>query len=60
MLWPSSLEISKLETDSKKIILTQKCTTNKKSAILVQFPSNLVKMISSWVGNIAKILAKSE
>ena len=32
----------------------------KKSTILVQSPSNLVKMIGSWVGNTAKISAKSE
>ena len=51
---------SHIKTDSKKIILAQKCTNNKKSTTLVQYPSNLVKMISPWVGNIAKILAKSE
>ena len=50
----------KVKTDSKKIILAQKYTTNKKSTILVQSPLNLVKMISPWVGNIAKISAKLE
>ena len=50
----------KVKTDSKKIILAQKYTTNKKSTILVQSPLNLVKMIIPWVGNIAKISAKSE
>ena len=50
----------KLKTYSKKIILAQKYTTNKKSTILVQFPLNLVKIISPWVGNIAKVSAKLE
>ena len=49
-----------VKTDSKKIILAQKYTNNEKSTILVQSPSNLVKMISSWLGNIAKISAKLE
>ena len=44
----------------KKITLAQKYTTCKKSTILVQSSSNLVKIISPWVGNIAKISAKSE
>ena len=49
-----------LETDSKKIILDQKYSPNKKSTVVVQSSSNLVKMISSWVERIAKISAKLE
>ena len=35
-----------VKTDSKKIILVKKYVNHKKSTILVQSPSNLVKMIS--------------
>ena len=42
-----------LDTDSLKITLAQKYTTNKKSTILVQSSSNLVKIISPWVEKIA-------
>ena len=50
----------KVKTDSKKNILAQKYTNNKKSTILVQSPSNLVKMISPWVGNTTKVSVKLE
>ena len=48
----SDLELSLREL---KIILVQKYVNHKKSTILVQSSSNLVKMISSWVERIAKI-----
>ena len=49
-----------LKTDSKKIPLTQKYTTNKKFTILVLSSSNLVKMVNPWVGKVTRISAKSD
>ena len=60
MKWVSLLVGTFIKNDSKKIILAQKYTATKKSSILVQSSSNLVKMISQWVGKGATISAKSE
>ena len=49
-----------LKNDSKKFTGTQKFITNEKFTILVLSSSNLVKMVSPWVGEITRISAKLE